>query len=39
MLGVASEQLQDLLHAKLACTGLTAFYRLICEFSLLLLEI
>jgi hypothetical protein len=37
MFGVPSEQLQDLLHAKLACTSLSAFKSLVRKLSFLFL--
>jgi hypothetical protein len=39
MLSITSEQLQDFLHAKLACTTLATFNGLICQFALLLLQV
>ena len=39
MFGISSEKLQNLFHTKLAGATLAAFNCLICEFSLLLLEI
>ena len=39
MLRIATEQLQDLLHAELACAALAAFDGLVGEFAFLFLEV